>query len=77
MFTIVKKNILAKAAIAGCNLWAFGGEGRPLKGQVFWKKGDTFIGDPPMEEQGLNAVFDSDADTWKLIRSFSQKVPFR
>ena len=77
MFTIVKKNILDRGVIAGCNFWAFGGEGRPLKGQVFWKKGGTFLGDPPMEEQGLNAVFDSDADTWKLIRSFSQKVPFR
>jgi mannan endo-1,4-beta-mannosidase len=77
MFTIVKKNILAKGVISGCNFWAFGGEGRPLKSRVFWKKGDTFLGDPPMEEQGLNAVFDSDKATWKLIRSFSQKAPFR
>lgn len=77
IFTIVKKNILNKGVIAGCNFWAFGGEGRPLKGQVFWKKGDSYLGDPPMEEQGLNAVFDSDSGMWQLIRTFSEETPFR
>jgi mannan endo-1,4-beta-mannosidase len=55
--------------IAGANFWAFGGTARPIKGQVFWKTGDELMGDPPMEEQGLNSVFDRDKTTWKVIRS--------
>jgi len=58
--------------IGGAGFWAFGGEGRPVAGQVFWKEGDALLGDPPMEEQGLNTVFDSDASTWKIIESFIQ-----
>jgi len=59
-----------KKGIAGCNFWAFGGLGRPDKGQVFWKAGDAWIGDPPNEEQGLNSVYNSDTSTWKVIESF-------
>ena len=54
--------------VAGANFWAFGGSARPKKGQVFWKPGDEYMGDPPMEEQGLNTVFDSDKTTWTVIR---------
>ena len=57
--------------IAGANFWAFGGTARPTRGQIFWKQGDDYMGDPPMEEQGLNSVFDSDLSTWKVIRSVS------
>lgn len=55
--------------IAGANFWAFGGIARPKKRQLFWKSGDEYIGDPPMEEQGLNSVFDTDRRTWKVIRA--------
>ncbi|MFT3825427.1 MAG: glycosyl hydrolase [Chitinophagaceae bacterium] len=61
-------------ALAGCNFWAFNGTARPVPGQEFWKKGDDYMGDPPMEEQGLNGVFDSDTATWKLISGFSKGV---
>lgn len=60
--------------IAGANFWAFGGSARPIKGQLFWKAGNDLMGDPPMEEQGLNSVFDSDVTTWRVIRSVSQKI---
>jgi mannan endo-1,4-beta-mannosidase len=55
--------------VAGANFWAFGGTARPVRGQVFWKAGDDYMGDPPMEEQGLNTVFDSDRSTWDVIRA--------
>jgi len=55
--------------VAGANFWAFGGTARPVKNQVFWKQGDDYMGDPPMEEQGLNTVFDSDRSTWKVIKA--------
>jgi len=42
-------------------------------GRAIWKQGDSFLGDPPMEEQGLNSVFDSDKAIWELVRSFTKK----
>ena len=62
------------AFIAGANFWAFGGTARPKKGQIFWKQGDDLMGDPPMEEQGLNSVFDCDETTWKIIISVSTAI---
>jgi mannan endo-1,4-beta-mannosidase len=60
--------------IGGANFWAFGGTARPVKGQIFWKKGDDYMGDPPMEEQGLNTVFDSDKSTWRTINTYSKPL---
>ena len=60
--------------IAGANFWAFGGTARPIKGQLFWKPGDAYLGDPPMEEQGLNSVFTTDRSTWAIIRVASKRV---
>ena len=60
--------------IAGANFWAFGGTARPIEGQIFWKAGDDYMGDPPMEEQGLNTVFNSDRSTWQVIKSVSKKI---
>ncbi len=59
--------------LAGTNFWAFGGYGVPSIDQVFWSKGDDLMGDPPQEEQGLNAVFATDS-TIDLIREFSAKM---
>jgi mannan endo-1,4-beta-mannosidase len=61
---------LRGGALAGINFWAFNGTARPVLGQPFWKPGDPYMGDPPMEEQGLYGVFDSDASTWKAIRRY-------
>lgn len=72
IFGIWKQN--NSGVIAGCNFWAFGGTARPITNQVFWKKGDDYMGDPPMEEQGLNSVFDSDSSTWQLIRNFTKPI---
>jgi mannan endo-1,4-beta-mannosidase len=63
---------LQNGVIAGINFWAFAGAGRPIPAQVFWKQGDDYLGDPPMEEQGLNSVFDSDSSTWKVIDTFTK-----
>jgi mannan endo-1,4-beta-mannosidase len=60
--------------IAGANFWAFGGAVRPIAGQTFWKPGDQYLGDPPMEEQGLNTVYDTDRSTWNVIRKTSSAI---
>lgn len=57
---------------AGVSFWAFGGFAKPIPGQLFWKKGDEYMGDPPMEEQGLNSVFAGDKSTWSVIRNYSK-----
>ena len=61
-----------RGSLAGVNFWAFGGSARPTKNQLFWKKGDDYMGDPPMEEQGLYTVFDRDKSTWKVIKRYSK-----
>jgi mannan endo-1,4-beta-mannosidase len=59
------------SSVAGINFWALGGWGKPAKNETpFWKEGDDLLGDPPMEEQGLNSVFSSDSTTWQLFRKY-------
>ena len=74
MFARVAESAKTNGHIAGANFWAFGGTARPTANQIFWKKGDDYMGDPPMEEQGLNTVFDSDASTWKIINKYSKTL---
>ena len=73
IFSVWQQSKRSNGVIAGCNFWAFGGSARPVAGQPFWKKGDALMGDPTMEEQGLNTVFDSDKSTWKVIESFTKE----
>ena len=61
-------------SFAGTAFWAYGGISKPIPGQIFWKKGDDFMGDPPMEEQGLNAVFNTDTSTWDTIQKYSETL---
>lgn len=68
---------VGKGPVAGANFWAFGGTARPIKDQKFWKTGDEWMGDPPMEEQGLNSVFDIDHSTWKVIRRAAASIGTR
>jgi len=73
-YNFIFNTVMKNPDIAGCNFWAFGGIARPIPGQIFWKDGDEFMGDPGGEEQGLNSVFDSDNSTWELIKSYAGKV---
>ncbi|MBL0359214.1 MAG: cellulase family glycosylhydrolase [Chitinophagaceae bacterium] len=70
-----RKSLAEKGVIAGFNFWAFGGIARPIEEQVFWKAGDDYMGDPPMEEQGLNSVFDSDISSWDIITATPSVPP--
>ncbi|HEX8150482.1 MAG TPA: DUF4126 family protein [Pyrinomonadaceae bacterium] len=74
VFGVLTRHAAAGGHIAGANFWAFGGAARPVGGQTFWKDGDDYTGDPPMEEQGLNSVFDGDATTWRLIQSTTRDL---
>lgn len=59
--------------LAGCNFWAWGGLGRATSGHIYWRRGDDYLGDPAQEEQGLNAVFNTDS-TVSLIRKYASQI---
>lgn len=60
--------------ISGANFWAYGGAGATGRESPAWRPGDSWTGDPPMEEQGLNSVFDQDASTWAIISANARRV---
>jgi len=74
IFARVAQSARRNDVLAGANFWAFGGTSRPIPGQIFWKAGNDYMGDPPMEEQGLNTVFDSDKTTWAIINKYSKPL---
>ena len=60
--------------IAGCNFWAWGGEGRPRGPRAVWQPGDDFIGDPPHELQGWYSVYEKDVSTLEVIRVYARRI---
>ncbi len=69
IFSQWRKSKNENDVLAACSFWAYGGTAKPISGQTYWKHGDNYMGDPPMEEQGLNSVFNSDSTTWKVIEA--------
>jgi len=72
-FGQVLENAGKLGPLAGCNIWAYGGEGRATEGHLHWLPGDDYLGDPPQEEQGLNSVFDTDS-TVSVIADFCLRL---
>ena len=72
-FDYILSHSKEKDVFAGCNFWAWGGFARPTEGHIFWQQGDDYMGDPAQEEQGLNAVFDTDS-TIRLIKEYASKL---
>jgi len=73
VFEKILKSSKEKDVLAGCNFWSWGGFGRPNPTHVYWTKGDDYLGDPAQEEQGLNAVFSTDA-TVKIIKKYVSEI---
>ncbi len=74
VFTLLARRAAAGDAIAGSNFWAWGGVGRTKNPDFMWKPGDSFVGDPPQEPQGLYCVFDSDLSTVKIISAHARQM---
>jgi len=72
-FVQVIDHVASHGRLAGCNIWAYSGEGRATEGRLFWQPGDDYLGDPPQEEQGLNSVFDTDS-TIDLISGYNRSL---
>jgi mannan endo-1,4-beta-mannosidase len=71
-FAQILEHAIKKDVLAGCNFWSYGGNGRPIPNQTYWKRGDCYL-DPPVEEQGLNSVYHTDA-TIQLVKRYNQKI---
>jgi mannan endo-1,4-beta-mannosidase len=74
VFAVLARRAAAGDAIAGSNFWAWGGVGRSRNADFMWKPGDSFVGDPPQEAQGLYCVFDTDASTVAIISAHARQM---
>jgi mannan endo-1,4-beta-mannosidase len=74
VFELVHKFASKGAPMAGSNFWAWAGEGRPDKKNVFWQAGDDFTGDPPFEPQGWYSVYNTDETTLSIIKAYAEKM---
>ncbi|HEV7606846.1 MAG TPA: cellulase family glycosylhydrolase [Steroidobacteraceae bacterium] len=74
VYGLLARRAAAGDAIAGSNFWAWGGVGRTRNADFMWKAGDSFVGDPPQEPQGLYCVFDSDVSTVRIIATHSRQM---
>jgi mannan endo-1,4-beta-mannosidase len=72
-FDRIIEHATRRGPLAGCNIWAYSGEGRPAKDHIYWQPGDGYLGDPPQEEQGLNSVFDTDT-TVEMIAGYNRRL---
>ncbi|MDA3890454.1 MAG: cellulase family glycosylhydrolase [Salinivirgaceae bacterium] len=72
-FGQISKSIEAGKNLVGANFWTFGGFTHPISGQIYWKAGDPYSGDPPQEEQGLNSVYPEDTSTIDIIRKYNKQ----
>jgi mannan endo-1,4-beta-mannosidase len=74
VYGLLARRAAAGDAIAGSNFWAWGGVGRTKNPDFMWKAGDSFVGDPPQEPQGLYCVFDSDVSTVRIIAAHARQM---
>jgi mannan endo-1,4-beta-mannosidase len=74
IFQLLARRAAAGDAIAGSNFWAWGGAGRAQNPDFMWKAGDSFVGDPPQEAQGLYCVFDSDVSTMRIVSAHARQM---
>jgi mannan endo-1,4-beta-mannosidase len=74
LFALMLDTASAHGPFAGCNFWAWGGEGRPASADFIYKFGDPFTGDPPQEGQGLNSIYNSDSSTLNIIKKYSAEM---
>jgi mannan endo-1,4-beta-mannosidase len=71
IFKKVEESSKNNGVVAGANFWTWSGYGRPVPGQVWYRRGNDYLGDPPCEEQGVNSVFDTDSSTINLVKKYN------
>jgi mannan endo-1,4-beta-mannosidase len=75
VFGHLAANAEAGGSFAGSNFWTWGGYGTPANpDDPAWHHGDSFTGDPPMEPQGRNSVFATDAATLAVLERHAARM---
>jgi mannan endo-1,4-beta-mannosidase len=74
LFSAVVDSAAAGSPMAGLNFWAWGGEATAAHEDFIWREGDSFMGDPPQEPQGLNSVFSSDVSTLEVFKKYNRAL---
>lgn len=74
VFSFLVNSVKKNRRLRGANFWTFGGYVHLDPNRPMWEYGDDLMGDPPVEEQGLNAVFPEDASTWNVIKRNIQLI---
>jgi len=75
IYGLALDDMKAGGPTAGTNFWAWNGEGRAQHDDAWFAHGDnSFVGDPPQEEQGLYGVFDTDAATLAVIAEHAKAL---
>ncbi len=74
IFSTVVESAKEGSPMAGLNFWAWGGLAKASSEDCIWRKGDSFMGDPPQEPQGLNSVFSSDIQTLKIFKKYNEEL---
>jgi mannan endo-1,4-beta-mannosidase len=65
----VYENALKGGPLAGSNIWAWGGFGRPHPVESVLDNPAAYVGDPLEEMQGLNSIYVTDTSTMRIIRT--------
>ena len=74
IFSFITQLAQQNTCIAGCNFWAWSGEGRPRVPKAVWKAGDDFTGDPPFEYQGWYSIYNTDISTLEIIKKYATEL---
>lgn len=74
IFSSMVDSAQAGSSLAGLNFWAWGGKATAVHDDHIWRVGDSFMGDPPQEPQGLNSVFASDISTLRLFKNYNTQL---
>jgi mannan endo-1,4-beta-mannosidase len=65
---IFEDSSAVNSPLAGVNVWAYGGFGKPASWEKVMNDPGAFLGDPFGEPQGLNSVYISDTSTLNILQ---------
>jgi mannan endo-1,4-beta-mannosidase len=70
----VYENASNDGPLAGTNIWAWGGFGKPHPIEKVLDNPGAFLGDPLGEMQGLNSVYVSDTSTLNMLKAHADSM---
>ena len=71
LFDMLFQEASTGAPVGGANVWAWGGEGVPMEKINSTIEASSYVGDPFVEPQGLNSVFQKDKSTVRILKKYN------